>query len=225
MSENVNNDQVYTVIDILVEGQLGKLKALREKFFELDIELKTQLEQGLSPDLFTILSTLRVATTSAIDIIDLLIAKAASSCKGQSKDSKLDLTIGPLKLDSLGDPINVQNILDTQPLIEAALAAVHRGLVGQGRIIAETILKLSPNNPSASACLALSYLVVDRFDMAETILIDILKKIDYPEAKALLALTYKFSGRSDEARNLFTQVSQQGGPSAKLAEEILSSCD
>lgn len=111
-----------------------------------------------------------------------------------------------------------------QRLQDIAYCASHTGDVLNARTIYAGILAIKPQSVASKIGMALTHLVVDEFEKAETILKeDVLATTPGDnEARVLLGLNYLLTGRNEEARDIFTLLQNQDGPAAALANDLLS---
>jgi hypothetical protein len=100
---------------------------------------------------------------------------------------------------------------DLQFLAEVGFCGVSMGNMLQARKIFNGILVERPGHNAPLMGLAMSHYMVDEFEQAETILLDLLKADPaFDLAKAHLALTYLLAGRQDEAKPLLDEVKHNG---------------
>ena len=107
-------------------------------------------------------------------------------------------------------------------LLELGLAGVHLGRPAESRAIFEGLLAYDPSlEATARIGLALTHLVVDDFEPAESLFQSVLATWpDSQEARVLLGLTYKLSKRPEQAAALLNQAAGEGGPAADLAQAL-----
>lgn len=115
-------------------------------------------------------------------------------------------------------------ITDTElsRLVDVGLAATHLGEITQARALFENLLLYKDHAP-ARIGLALTYLAVNDFSRAETILKDevLAKNPEDAEALALLGLCLSFSGRVEEGTALFERLPKESAGGKLVA--VLSS--
>ncbi|MDR2826160.1 MAG: tetratricopeptide repeat protein [Deltaproteobacteria bacterium] len=112
---------------------------------------------------------------------------------------------------------------DLQLLAEVGFCGVSMGNMLQARKIFNGILLVRPGHKAPLMGLAMSHYMVDEFEQAEEILLEILKADpQFDMAKAHLALTYLLAGRKEEAKPLLEEVKHNGDSMfMAMADELL----
>ncbi|GHU32814.1 hypothetical protein AGMMS50256_23580 [Betaproteobacteria bacterium] len=112
----------------------------------------------------------------------------------------------------------IVNDRELSRLVEAGLAAAHRGEVARARALFENLLLYKDFAP-VHIGLALTYLVAGDFGQAETILKNDVLAANPADADALalLGLTLSFAGRVEEGAALFERVPKEGAAGKLVA--------
>jgi len=111
-------------------------------------------------------------------------------------------------------------------LLDIANAGCRKGMVHEARIIYEKVLVMMPGHAPARIGLAMSYIAVDDFSTAETMLRELLaENSDDAEASVMLGFCLLLAGRKDEAREILVPLAETEGPGAALAASLLPQLD
>ena len=107
-------------------------------------------------------------------------------------------------------------------LMDIANTACHKGMVLEARTIFDSILVIKPGHVPALIGQALSHIVVNEFDKAETMLRDILANHEGDaDAQAMLGFCLFLMKRTDEATALLEPLKDTDGSAGKLAQSLL----
>jgi tetratricopeptide (TPR) repeat protein len=112
---------------------------------------------------------------------------------------------------------------DIQRLLDVGLAGAHYGRPGESRAIFEGLLIFDPTLLAAKAGLALTYLVVNDFDRAQSLLKEILTvDPNHEEALVFLGLVGKLAGLNEQASEILAPIKTGSSPAASLARELVA---